>query len=377
MISNNKTVPDKSLKKSTTSNKLSNIAVPPQSSTNFRKTRSRSLLNPVVPDLRKIVDIDINSNPEPDVPHVKKEEVPSTPSIVLETPRATPRDADAGRRLTFTDVDVFYFDRTSGHSSIPRDGFNTIGMEMRHSHHENMRFNLAKDIFVRRKLFNQQHQGDSKETNSDGLSSTSVKTKPEEEVIKNISDSPTKVEKNHEELSGNTSERVSSKARMATRRSSSYLIKQSLENNEKRKLSSALSVVNIDLGQSQTPGMNRFMSCVNMTPALLTPVQPQLTPKQRGSSSTSPTSRPRGDCGTRGMTPLSSKTRCSLLKSHGIFNIDREEAEEIKTIRESRENCGCSCRADCRPETCECALNEIGEPTKLQPTLFILNLNYL
>merc|ERR1719429_923566 len=108
---------------------------------------------------------------------------------------------------------------------------------MRHSHHENMRFNLAKDIFVRRKLFNQQHQGDSKETNSEGLSSTSVKTKPEVEVIKNISDSQTKVEKNHEDLAENSivsrpislednpSERVSSKARMATRRSSSHLIK--------------------------------------------------------------------------------------------------------------------------------------------------------
>ena len=53
--------------------------------------------------------------------------------------------------------------------------------------------------------------------------------------------------------------------------------------------------------------------------------------------------------------------RVSLLRSHGILNIDREEAEEIKIIRESRETCGCSCKGHCLPESCECVMNDIGE----------------
>ena len=34
--------------------------------------------------------------------------------------------------------------------------------------------------------------------------------------------------------------------------------------------------------------------------------------------------------------------------------------QEIKSIRESRETCGCSCKDECKPNTCECILNDIG-----------------
>ena len=107
--------------------------------------------------------------------------------------------------------------------------------------------------------------------------------------------------------------------------------------------------------------LNKSKSVFDMSQNFESPVPSMLTPKQRGSSSISPKSRPKGECGTRGLTPLSSKSRCSLLKNHGIFNIDRDEAEQIKSIRESRQTCGCSCKVDCRPETCECALNDIGK----------------
>jgi len=87
--------------------------------------------------------------------------------------------------------------------------------------------------------------------------------------------------------------------------------------------------------------------------------QNNTTPQGRGSNSNSKRSKKKGECGTRGMTPLNSKARFSLLKSYGILNIDKVEAEEIRNIRESREQCGCSCRGDCKPESCECAKNGI------------------
>jgi hypothetical protein len=32
-----------------------------------------------------------------------------------------------------------------------------------------------------------------------------------------------------------------------------------------------------------------------------------------------------------------------LLKSYGILQLDKTEAEEVRLLRESREKCGCSC----------------------------------
>ena len=116
--------------------------------------------------------------------------------------------------------------------------------------------------------------------------------------------------------------------------------------------------------------LKKYQSCVSVSakhPALSDQFynSPVLSPAMRGSPSPENAlarkESARGECGTRGLTPLSTKARASLLRSHGVFLVDRHEAEDIRTIRESRETCGCSCRDTCIPESCECALNDIGE----------------
>ena len=52
---------------------------------------------------------------------------------------------------------------------------------------------------------------------------------------------------------------------------------------------------------------------------------------------------PKGECGARGLTPLSNRARINLLKGEGMV-LEKGEAEEIKSIRDSRLNCGCSCK---------------------------------
>ena len=37
------------------------------------------------------------------------------------------------------------------------------------------------------------------------------------------------------------------------------------------------------------------------------------------------------------------RARILLLKSYGILQLDRTEAEDVRLLRESREKCGCSC----------------------------------
>ena len=156
-------VPEKpQLSKSKTVSKLKNtqqnssVTIP----NTFRKTRSQSLMpKTLVPAFVPDIEIDEKT--------VKTEENVNEPKV-CETPKNDKQvgDIDTNRvlncgnknnllffvqesserqkRLLFTDVNVYYFDRTPGHCSVPRDGFNTIGMEMRHSHHEHLRFNLAK-----------------------------------------------------------------------------------------------------------------------------------------------------------------------------------------------------------------------------------------
>ena len=51
----------------------------------------------------------------------------------------------------------------------------------------------------------------------------------------------------------------------------------------------------------------------------------------------------KGECGARGLTPLTNRARINLLKAEGMV-LEKGEAEEIKLIRESRQNCGCSCK---------------------------------
>ncbi|XP_028992434.1 cysteine/serine-rich nuclear protein 3 isoform X2 [Betta splendens] len=56
------------------------------------------------------------------------------------------------------------------------------------------------------------------------------------------------------------------------------------------------------------------------------------------------------------LQPLTTKKRRALLRSSGVKKIDVEEKHELRTIRMSREDCGCDCRVFCDPETCACSI---------------------
>ncbi|XP_069388614.1 cysteine/serine-rich nuclear protein 3 [Paralichthys olivaceus] len=56
------------------------------------------------------------------------------------------------------------------------------------------------------------------------------------------------------------------------------------------------------------------------------------------------------------LQPLTTKKRRALLRTSGVKKIDVEEKHELRTIRMSREDCGCDCRVFCDPETCACSI---------------------
>ncbi|CAG6021846.1 unnamed protein product [Menidia menidia] len=57
----------------------------------------------------------------------------------------------------------------------------------------------------------------------------------------------------------------------------------------------------------------------------------------------------------RKMKPLPTKRRRALLRASGIARIDAREKAELRSIRLSREECGCDCRLYCDPRHCGCS----------------------
>lgn len=56
------------------------------------------------------------------------------------------------------------------------------------------------------------------------------------------------------------------------------------------------------------------------------------------------------------LQPVPIRQRRALLRSAGVKRIESLEKEECRSIRSSREFCGCDCRVYCDPETCQCSL---------------------
>ncbi|XP_068123494.1 cysteine/serine-rich nuclear protein 2 [Hyperolius riggenbachi] len=55
------------------------------------------------------------------------------------------------------------------------------------------------------------------------------------------------------------------------------------------------------------------------------------------------------------LQPLPTKRRRALLRAAGVHRIDADEKQELRSIRLSREECGCDCRLFCDPEACPCS----------------------
>ena len=57
---------------------------------------------------------------------------------------------------------------------------------------------------------------------------------------------------------------------------------------------------------------------------------------------------------------LTVSARISLLRSHGILQIDRGESADIERVQDSRaKTSGCDCVGPCQPQSCSCAVNQV------------------
>ena len=62
----------------------------------------------------------------------------------------------------------------------------------------------------------------------------------------------------------------------------------------------------------------------------------------------------------RRLKALTVSARISLLRSHGILQIDRGESADIERVQNSRaKHSGCDCVDTCQPQSCSCAVNQV------------------
>ena len=210
---------------------------------------------------------------------------------------------------------------------------------MKHSYQENMKFNPQKDIFVRRKLFHKNKPENILESDENvknvAATHSASDTLLDDDFIDKLSsiklDSPIKSNSNQQESMAPVTE--PSDAFLENPEQKDKLVSKfgSKSNLRKKALSKRFSSINFRLETVESPKSQSLISksSVNLGQTLSesqyeTPTMGLLTPVQRGSESPQGF---KGVCGSRGMTPLSAKERCLVLKSHGIFNIDKDEAE--------------------------------------------------
>ncbi|CAG9863323.1 unnamed protein product [Phyllotreta striolata] len=55
------------------------------------------------------------------------------------------------------------------------------------------------------------------------------------------------------------------------------------------------------------------------------------------------------------LQPVPTRQRRALLRAAGVRKIDAVEKDDCRTIRTSREFCGCGCKGYCDPDTCSCS----------------------
>ena len=199
---------------------------------------------------------------------------------------------------------------------------------MTHSHHQNLKFNLAQEPFVRKKLFHVEEMKESEGKVSDSNTEAAV-TGSSDMFQRNSS------QQDQTPLHRSSPRRNAFKSVSSLFSKSDSLRRNALESCQSKQLSKFVSQVRGISEETPTSALGSLSSSRSAVNVSLTDTEGsdlsedsgQLTPSQRG---VEPSPRVGGVCGTRGLTPLTTKARCSLLKSHGIFNIDRDEAEVLQ-----------------------------------------------
>jgi len=313
-------------------------------------------------DSRKLDDsnLDLSKNLEvpfcPDIslkvetPSCSASQVPSVSTPTLPKTILGKKSHRLVKKVNFTDNStVFYFPRSQGWVSVPKEGGNTLGMGHTHFHtelvpmmdQENWDNNSASLSNSMTDSYSDTDPGRALRPRKSARLSISTTTKPGKcldsvELSKKSPESESKEWKSTMKKPGVIKlTRVSESKSLpiiSEQEDHSFIEKspEPVKSTRKNKNNRSFQVTQI---------FDSTLDCSNADASVMNSTRSVRT----------------GELGTRGLNRISSRKRKIMLKSSGVDHLDPREAEELKIIRDNRGRVGCDCKGACDPTLCSCA----------------------
>eukprot|EP00092_Neocalanus_flemingeri_P020086 GFUD01021747.1.p1 GENE.GFUD01021747.1~~GFUD01021747.1.p1 ORF type:complete len:867 (-),score=206.15 GFUD01021747.1:173-2773(-) len=251
------------------------------------------------------------------------------------------------KKVNFTDnSEVFYFPRSQGWVSVPKEGGNTLGMGNKHFHTEMV------------PMLDQENWNNSNLTESYVDNESGRALRPRKSARLSIcSTASTKQKKflDTEDLS-----KKSPETEPECKEWKSTIKKPGVIKLTRVSESKSLPIISENEDHSfiekspepiKSTRKNKNNRSFQVTPIFDSTLDSTADYSMLNATKSSRT----GELGTRGLDRISSRKRKVILKTSGVENLDAREAEELKIIRENRDRVGCDCKGACNPALCSCA----------------------
>jgi len=254
------------------------------------------------------------------------------------------------KRVNFTDnSQVFYFPRSQGWVSVPKEGGNTLGMGDKHFHTEMV------PMVDQENWDNSPNLGNSM-TDSYADNERSRALRPRKSARLSLSNTA----KHKKLLDPEDLSKTSPELESESKEWKSTLKKPGVIKLTRVSESKSLPIISENedhsfIEKSPEP-IKSTRKCRNNRSFQVTQIFDSTLDCTADTSVLNATKSARtGELGTRGLDRISSRKRKVILKSSGVDHLDPREAEELKIIRENRGRVGCTCKGACNPAICVCA----------------------
>ena len=270
------------------------------------------------------------------------------------------------RRVVFTSVSVYYFRRVQGFCTQPSDGEVALGMEMNHSHYQRLK---VKDVEEEDDILHEEEVNTEEEEDTPPLFCVPCK-----ELFPNICDmsgltdlplsSPpsglfTNLLSTQDKVMTILSRDIFSHPPPSPPRSflgAPALFRQTRRTgtpDDKRRQDISVETLLTRCRQSfQSFHSGDGGDSDHIDTVKILEIVPDYITRQTLQNNSRRFKRRRRrkqECGSRGLKSLTHKARISLLRSHGIHQIDFSESSTLPS------SSGCSCAGPCYPRSCSCA----------------------
>jgi len=311
---------------------------------NYREPKNLDVSNTDL--FKNVEDPSLNLDPHFDSQPAVQVPVVSTPTVIKTI--LGKKSHRLAKRVNFTDSsEVFYFPRSQGWVSVPKEGGNTLGMGNTHFHAE------LVPMMDKENWDSSPSPGNSP-TDSDNDPSRAHRPRKSARLSLSSTAKPKKF-LDTEDISKKSPESETDSKEWKSTLKKPGVIKLTRVSESKSLPIIAENEDHSFIEKSPEPFKSTRKCRNNRSFQVTTLADSTLNATADASVLNNTKSVKTGELGTRGLDRISSRKRKIMLKSSGVEHLDPKEAEELKIIRENRGRVGCDCKGPCDPALCACA----------------------